>query len=158
MFNYQKFALLILMALATILLNVGYVLPVEAMTQQLKMKGDRGYQVEAVFSYDQASATEITVQGRGTTDTVDSLKVSFYDPSGSVIASYDNIVDSIAYGNYFEFHYDPLLHKILGEVDLGGESAGEMYLKGNVADKLSLIVVDPSGKEKVVDQLSVVSR
>ncbi|MEM7591418.1 MAG: hypothetical protein AAF383_07850 [Cyanobacteria bacterium P01_A01_bin.83] len=158
MFNYQKFALLIPMALATILLNVAYVLPVEAITQQLQLKGDRGYQVEAIFSYDWASATEITEQGRGTTDTVDYLKVSFYDPSGSVIASYDNIMDGIAYGNYFEFHYDPLLHKILGEVDLGGESAGEMYLKGNAADKLSLILVDPSGKEKVVDQLSVINR
>ena len=158
MFKHQKFIFLILMAVFTILLNVGYVLPVEAMTQQLQMKGDRGYQVETVFSYDQGSTTEITEKGKGKTNKIDYLKVSFYDPSGSMMASYDNIMDGIAYGNYFEFHYDPLLHKISGEVDLGGEPAGEMYLKGNVADKLSLIMVDPSGKEKVVDQLSVVNR
>ncbi|MEO1673758.1 MAG: hypothetical protein AAFR77_23775, partial [Cyanobacteria bacterium J06631_2] len=82
---------------------------------------------------------------------VDFLKVSFYSPDREMIASYDNIVDGVVQANYFEFHYDPATQQLLGEMDLGGESAGEIYLKGNVKQGLVLIEVEPSGEEKTMN-------
>ena len=68
-----------------------------------------------------------------------------------MIASYDNIVDGVVQGNYFEFNYDPDTQQLLGKVDLGGESPGEIYLKGDADNGLTLIMVEPTGEEKVMD-------
>jgi len=126
-------------------------LPAYGITQELQINSDNGYRVKTIFSYDETnSSSAIAEQGRGTTKAVDYLKVSFYDPSGSMVASYDNIVNGIAQGTYFNFHYDLIRQKLIGEIDLGGESAGEIYLKGNIDQELSLIKVEYSGKEEIV--------
>ena len=158
MFNYQNVAVKLAASLAIVLIHLGYVLPANAVTQKLQINSANGYKVETTFSYDAGSnSSAIAEQGKGETQAINNLKVSFYDPSGSMVASYDNIVDGIAQGNYFEFNYDPATQKLLGEIDLGGEFAGEMYLKGNVDQELSLIRVKPSGEEEVIDRLLVIS-
>ena len=134
-------------------------MPVAVAVQEINFSGDRGYQVQTTFSYDETkNASEIAAQRKGATKVVDYLQVSFYDPAGKLIASYDNIVDNIVQGNYFEFHYDPIKQQLVGEIDLGGESPGEMYLKGNVDEELSLITVESPGSEKIIDRMLVVSR
>ena len=134
-------------------------MPAAAVVQEINFSGDRGYQIQTTFSYDETkNAPEIAAQGKGATKVVDYLQVSFYDPAGKLIASYDNIVDHIVQGNYFEFHYDLMKQQLVGEIDLGGESPGEMYLKGNVDEELSLITVESSGSEKIIDRMLVVSR
>ena len=158
MFNYQNVAVKLAASLAIVLIHLCYVLPANAVTQKLQINSDNGYRVETTFSYDAASHSgAITEQGKGATQAIDNLTVSFYDPSGSMIANYDNIVDGIAQGNYFEFNYDPATQKLLGEIDLGGEFVGEIYLKGNVDQELFLIMLKPSGEEVVIDQLLVIN-
>ena len=159
MFNYQNVTVRLAASLAIVLIHLGYVFPAHAVTQKLQISSANGYKVETTFSYDAASNSgAIAEQGKGATQAIDNLTVSFYDPSGSMIANYDNIVDGIAQGNYFKFNYDPATQKLLGEIDLGGELVGEMYLKGNVDQELSLIMVKPSGEEEVIERLLVVGK
>ena len=137
-----------------------------AVTQNLQFNSPKGYTIETSFSYDAANFNAIALkdslriaeQGTGKTNVLDALKVSFYDPAGKEIASYDNIVDGTVRGTYFEFNYDPATQQLTGELDLGGELAGEMYLKGEVDRELSLIEVEPSGEEQVLDRLSIKSQ
>lgn len=150
--SYQKYAAKLIVSFAIVLINFGYVLPVNALVQELQINSDQGYTVKTTFSYNEVSSREaIAEQGKGKTKAVDNLKVSFYDPSGSMVASYDNIVNGIVQGNYFEFHYDPKTQKLFGEIDLGGDSVGEMYLKGKLEQGLSLIRVETSGQESTIE-------
>jgi hypothetical protein len=125
-----------------------------AVTQNLQFNSPKGYTIETFFSYDAANSKAIAEHGRGKANILDSLKVNFYDPAGKAIASYDNIVDGIVRGDYFEFNYDPATQQLKGELDLGGESAGEMYLKGEANGDLSLIWIEESGEEQIIDTVS----
>lgn len=141
MVNYQKYAVTFVTYLAIALTNFAWVFPAGALTQNLRIKSNTGYRVETVFSYDENRKTNI----------LDSLQVDFYDPDGKIIASYDNIVDGIVQGKYFEFHYNQETQQLSGKLDLGGESAGDIYLKGNVEQELSLIMIEGTGEEKTID-------
>ena len=126
--------------------------PALAVTQKLEFDTKAGYIVKTTFSYDETQKLQkIAEYGKGKTSVLNSLQVSFYKPSGELIATYDNIVDGIALGNYFEFNFDPKTRHILGNIDLGGESAGEIYLKGEANGEMSLIGVTESGEEKIID-------
>ena len=111
--------------------------------------------METSFSYDQAQQHKAIAEHGSKAKVLDSLQVRFYAPDGKMIASYDNIVDGIIQNNYFEFNYDLNTQQLIGKVDLGGESAGEMYLKGDAGQELSLVLIDPSGKEKIIDQVKM---
>jgi hypothetical protein len=156
MVNYQNFAVKLTtfftFIVAIALINLIEVFPAAAITQDFQLNSDRGYRVETNFSYDETKSSGMLAEQGKEANLVDSLKVSFYDPDGKMIASYDNIVDGMIQNNYFEFNYD-LNQQLLGRVDLGGESAGEMYLKGDVDQGFSLIMVEPSGEEKVIDRI-----
>ncbi|NJL53167.1 MAG: hypothetical protein HC930_14995 [Hydrococcus sp. SU_1_0] len=136
------------------LISFGGVLPAEAITQNFQVDGDRGYRMETIFSYDQDQQQKAISEQGANAKVLNSLKVRFYAPDGEMIANYDNIVDGIIQSNYFEFNYDLETQQLRGKVDLGGESPGEMYLKGDVEQGLSLIRVEPSGEERVIDQVS----
>lgn len=158
MLNYQNFAVKLVISLAIFLINFWVISPANATTQELQINSDQGYIVKATFSYDAEDQVKaIAEKGKGVTKAIKDLKVSFYDPAGSMVASYDNIVDGVAQENYFEFHYDPDKQELLGELDIGGESEGEMYLKGNVNQELSLIMIKPSGEEEIIDRLPPIS-
>ena len=151
MLKYRKGAILAIVGIV-ILANFCFPMTAIATTQDLQINSTAGYTIEARFSYDETKNIEVIREsGRGKTQAIDSLVVSFYNPAGEMIASYDNITDGIATGEYFEFNFDPTTQQLLGEIDLGGESAGEMYLKGEVDRELSLIEIDASGEEKAID-------
>ena len=137
-------------AIITIALNI-LALPAMGVAQDFQLKSDRGYRVETSFSHSDRGQKIITEKGKGNTDTVDYLKVRFYDPNGKMIASYDNILDRVVQGNYFEFNFDPQTQQLLGDIDLGGEAPGEIYFKGNKEDGFALIEVEPSGLERTID-------
>ena len=126
-----------------------------AVTQKLEFETSAGYKVKTIFSYDETqNFNTIREQGHGKTKAIDSMKVSFYKPSGELIADYNNIIDGVITGNYFEFNFDPNTRRISGNLDIGGELAGEMYLKGEASQELSLIEVDDLGEEKAIDTVS----
>ena len=131
-----------------------FVSPAKAVTQELQLESLQGYKVKTSFSYDAPISEKIAEGGGGRSKVVDSLKVSFYNPAGEAIASYDNIVDGVVRGDYLEFNYDPTTERLQGAIDLGGESAGEMYLKGDADGDLSLIQIEESGNERVIDRIA----
>jgi hypothetical protein len=155
MVNCQNFAVKLTTIAAISLINLLVVFPAAATTQNFQLSSDRGYRVETSFSYDETKSTGMLAEQGKEASQIDSLKVSFYAPDGKMIASYDNIVDGIIQNKYFEFNYDLNTQQLIGKVDLGGESAGEMYLKGDAGQELSLVLIDPSGKEKVIDQVKM---
>lgn len=153
--SYRILLSKIVMYLIAIAIAIFCFVPVaNAVTQNLQFNSSKGYTIETSFSYNAVNSKAIAEHGGGKTNVLDSLKVSFYDPAGRAIASYDNIVDGTVRGDYFEFHYDPATQQLKGELDLGGESAGEMYLKGEANGDLSLIWIEESGEERIIDTVS----
>ncbi|MGL6338406.1 MAG: hypothetical protein ACRC80_04615 [Waterburya sp.] len=155
MANYLNFFVKIVTNLVIFLaISLCFIAPAVAVTQELQFHSTTGHIIKTTFSYDQIpDVTPIKEQGTGKTQIVDTLTISFYKPSGELIATYDNIVDGIVTGNYLEFNFDPATKKLLGNLDLGGELAGEMYLKGNVEAGLSLIEVSASGEERIIAKI-----
>jgi hypothetical protein len=151
--KYQNLAVKLTAIVAIALINLAWVFPAVAVTQKVQIKSLDGYQVEINFNYDAILSTSMLSEQGREAKLVDDLKVNFYDPDGKMIASYDNIVDGIIQSKYFEFNYDLETQQLQGKVDLGGTSAGEMYLKGDINQGFSLIMVEPSGEERVVDQV-----
>ena len=151
MMIYRNFAVKLITIVALALSNLLVTLPARAVTQDLQLKSDRGYRVEASFSYNDELQETINERGKGEAKALDFMQVRFYDREGNAIASYDDIFDGVVRGNYFEFNYDPRSQQLLGNVDLGGEAAGEIYLKGNVEEGFALIKVEPSGAERTID-------
>ncbi|MEO1799253.1 MAG: hypothetical protein AAFR62_02300, partial [Cyanobacteria bacterium J06629_2] len=148
----QRLMTKLLLIIAIALVNLNWIEPVAAVTQNLQLSSKQGYRVETSFSYDEDSANKaIAVPGKEITNEIDALQVRFYNPEGDMIASYDNIIDGVVQGDYFEFHYDPVAQQLRGAVDLGGESAGEIYLKGDIEQELALIEVEPSGEERTME-------
>lgn len=140
--------------LSILVISFSIASPASAITKKVQFNTESGYKVEAVFSYDQAKNPQVIREyGHGKTETIDSMKVSFYKSSGELIADYNNIVEGVVTGNYFEFNFDPRTQKFLGNLDIGGESSGEMYLKGKVGEGVSLIKVSES-EEKEIDVVS----
>lgn len=144
---------LIIQGILLFFLSFIWINPAIAMTQNWSINSDRGYRIETSFSYPATSEQKMIAEEGETAKIVDSLTVRFYDPEGKMIASYDNIIDGIIQNNYFKFNYDLQNQKLMGQIDLGGESVGEIYLKGNPDQGLSLIRVEPSGEEKEIDQV-----
>ncbi|WP_319418689.1 hypothetical protein [Pleurocapsa sp. FMAR1] len=155
MSNYQNLFVKLVTSLASaVIISLCFISPATAVTQKLQLNSAAGYIVETTFSYDENQTPMIIKeQGVGKTNVIDSMKVSFYKPSGEIIASYDNIVDGVSQGTYFEFNFAPTTQKLLGNIDLGGESIGEMYLKGEIEQGLSLIEVETTGEEKIIDRV-----
>ena len=139
-------------AIAIAIAILCFISPASAVTQELQFESLQGYKIETSFSYD-APTEKIAEHGAGRSNIVDSLKVSFYNPAGEAIANYDNIVDGVVRGDYFEFNYNPATERLQGAIDLGGESAGEMYLKGEADGNLSLIQIEESGAEIIIDRI-----
>lgn len=163
MSNYWKLIARVTVTWAVLITTILCFVPTaSAVTQNLQFNSPKGYTVKTSFSYDAANTDAIALKdslgiaehGAGKTNVLDSLKVSFYDPVGKAIASYDNIVNGVVRGDYFEFNYDPATQQLTGELDLGGESIGEMYLKSEANGDLSLIWIEESGEEQIIDTVS----
>ena len=149
--NSKKLVVKFTIVIAIVVTNICWILPAAAVTQELQIVSTDGYKVTTAFDYHETESETIAEQGRGATKAINSMIVSFYNPDGEIIASYDNIVAGVAQGNYFEFNYNPKTRQLLGGIDLGGESAGEIYFKGDVEQGLHLIRVDASGDEVIMD-------
>jgi hypothetical protein len=129
--------------------------PAHAITIDFQWTGSTGYLAKGSFSYDETKAPKIiSEKGSGKTNILESLVVTFYTPSGELISRYEDIVDGVAKGNYFEFNFDTETQQLFGVIDIGGEVSGETYLKGTINDNLSLFSIDNSGLEKILDDNS----
>lgn len=123
-------------------------------TVDFRWVGKKGYLMQGTFTYseDTTNLRKIEQKSQGQFHAIENLIVSFYAPSGKKLKTYQNIKNHIADSPYFHFDFDREQHKIYGEIDLGGDTPGEIYLKGLVDKNLALFEIDSSGKEHILDQ------
>ncbi len=121
-----------------------------ATTLDFRWEGEKGYSVQGSLTY----AEDKEPVERSNAKKIESLTVSIYNPSGKKIKTYENIKHYFSQNSYLQLDFDSKNHKIDGFIDLGGNSAGEMYLKGIVDQNLALFKIDSSGKEQIYDQNS----
>ncbi|AFZ36981.1 hypothetical protein Sta7437_3480 [Stanieria cyanosphaera PCC 7437] len=149
---------LLIVILIVLVSDLTFITQAKAVTQNFQWTGSTGYCAKATFTYDETTATKIiSEQGAGRTNQLKSLIVTFYTPAGETIHQYENVVNGETRGNYFEFNFDTATQKLFGNIDLGGELSGELFLKGTVNQQLSLIEIEPSGEEHLIDTDAVVS-
>ncbi|MEB3311451.1 MAG: hypothetical protein VKJ02_14585 [Snowella sp.] len=124
-----------------------------AKTVDFQWVGEQGYSVQGSLTYseDKMSLKRIE-EGQEDFYRIENLIVSFYEPSGKKIKTYENIKNHISSNPYFQLNFDPEKETIDGFIDLGGDSAGEIYLKGSVDKNLALFKIDSSGNERIYDQ------
>jgi len=150
-FSFSK--IIFYLFIIAIINAVGEIAIAEAVTTKCYWTGEKGYSAEVIFSYDeQLIPSQIIEEGRGMTKIIQDLKVYFYNSTGQLLGTYDNIKQGVSQFPYFKFNFDPQQQKVIGLIDLGGDSSGEIYLKGIVHENLKLFKIDQSGKEIIYDQ------
>jgi hypothetical protein len=149
-----KNLLLILLIAFSILFASGLAIAnsAEAVTINFQWTGRTGYSAKGAFSYDEKIAPKIILEkGSGKTNSLQSLEITFYTPSGEPMSVYKDVVNGIAKGKYFEFNFDTVTQQVFGQIDLGGELLGETYLKGTINNELSLFKVGESDFDRMID-------
>ena len=132
--------------------QLGWVSSAQAATSSIQWQGLAGYSVTATYSYEELpNGQVIHEQGRGFTNKLKALQVQFYDSTGQLIYQHDDIKDGVSQGKYFELNLDPTTQEISGRIDIGGENTEELFLRGTVNEGLSLMQIDASGEEFVLD-------
>ena len=151
---FFSFSKIIFYLFIIVLINVvGEIAIAEAVTMNFQWTGEKGYSAKVVFSYDeQLNSDQIIEESRGKAKIIENLTVSFYNPAGQSLGSYDNIKQGVSQFPYFKFNFDPQKQQVTGLIDLGGASSGEIYLKGIVQENLKLFKIDQSGQETIYDQ------
>jgi hypothetical protein len=151
---FFSFSKIIFYLFIIVLINVvGEIAIAEAITMNFQWTGEKGYSAKVVFSYDeQVNSDQIIEENKGKAKIIQNLTVSFYNPAGQSLGTYENIQKGVSQAPYFRFNFDPQQQQIIGSIDLGGDSSGEIYLKGIVQEKLKLFKIDQSGKETIYDQ------
>jgi hypothetical protein len=124
----------------------------EAVTISFQWTGKTGYSAKGSFSYDEKMDSKtISEKGAGKTNSLQSLEVIFYAPSGEPMSTYEDVVNGVAKGQYFEFNFDTVTQQVFGRIDIGGELFGETYLKGTINSELSLFNVGESNFDRIID-------
>lgn len=110
--------------------------PASAAKYQFSWQGNTGYSARGEFSFDQTTAPSIISEsGLGTTNTLKSLSMAFFDPANTLLASYQPVVNGTSIYSYLEFNFNRANRKIFNALDLGKDDyqVGDMFLT-NVYD------------------------
>jgi hypothetical protein len=132
--------------------------PAQAIELNFNWQGDAGYSATGSFSYDETTApTIISEAGSGATDFLQSLNVSFLDPSKNVLETYNTVAGGVSESEFFKFNFDTSTQTLFGPFDIAGGTGvvGEYFFQGIVGDSLFLRQdVDQQGTSITLDQNS----
>lgn len=115
--------------------------PAQAITLNFSFMGDAGYSAIGKFSYDETTAPIIISEsGAGPTNNLESLMVSFFDPSNSLLSTYNTVAGGISGSNFFNFNFDTSTQTLFGAFNVGGGTGviGEQFFTGTIGGLLSL--------------------
>ncbi|MBG1271710.1 PEP-CTERM sorting domain-containing protein [Nostoc sp. WHI] len=115
--------------------------PAQAIDFNFNWLGDAGYSATGSFSYDEATApTIISESGSGATNFLQSLNVSFLDPSNNLLQTYNTVAGGVSESSFFAFNFDTSTQTLFGPLDIGGGLGviGESFLQGTIGDSLFL--------------------
>ncbi|MCC5603125.1 PEP-CTERM sorting domain-containing protein [Nostoc favosum] len=132
--------------------------PAQAIELNFNWQGDAGYSAIGSFSYDETTApTIISESGSGATNFLESLNVSFLDPSNNPLGTYNTVTGGVSQSDFFAFNFDTSTHTLFGPLNVGGGTGviGEYFFSGTVGDSLRLRQdVDQQGTSITLDQNS----
>ncbi|MEH2326610.1 MAG: PEP-CTERM sorting domain-containing protein [Nostoc sp.] len=113
--------------------------PAQAIELNFNWQGDAGYSAIGSFSYDETTAsTIISESGGGATNFLQSLSVSFLDPSNNPLGTYNTVAGGVSQSDFFKFNFDTSTQTLFGPFDIGGGTGGKSFLQGTVGDSLFL--------------------
>lgn len=115
--------------------------PAQAIELNFNWQGDAGYSAIGSFSYDETTApTIISEAGPGATNFLQSLNVSFLNPSKNLLGIYNTVTGGVSESDFFKFNFDTSTQTLFGPFDIAGGKAviGEYFLQGTVGDSLFL--------------------
>lgn len=132
--------------------------PAQAIAFNFNWEGDAGYSAVGTFSYDETTAPAIiTESGAGSTNVLQSLSVSFLDPSDTLLGSYNTVAGGVSESQFFTFNFDTATETLFGSFDIAGGTGviGEYFFQGTIGSSLELRQdVDQAGTSILVDQNS----
>jgi len=98
--------------------------PAQAIDYNFSWKGDNGYSATGAFSYDETTAPAvISESGAGSTQFLQSLSVSFFDPGQNLLESGSSVVNGVSSDRFLRFDFDTQSRNIsVLDVDAGGTS------------------------------------
>lgn len=132
--------------------------PAQAIDFKFSWQGDAGYSALGTFSYDETTAPLlISESGLGPTDYLQSLSVSFFDPSNTLLGTSNTVTSGVSNSPFFTFNFDTSTQSLFGDLDVGGGQFidGENFLQGTIGSKLELRKTTNQGTASiVVDQNS----
>ena len=129
--------------------------PAQAIELNFNWQGNAGYSAIGSFSYDETTApTIISEVGSGATNFLQSLNVSFLDPSNNPLGTYNTVTGGVSQSDFFAFNFNTSTQTLFGPFDVAGGTGviGEYYLQGTVGDSLFLRQdVDQQGTSITLD-------
>jgi hypothetical protein len=137
-----------LTATATLALSVAIANPAQAISFNFNWQGNNGYSAKGTFSYNGATAPAIISEsGAGSTDYLQSLSVSFFDPANNPLQSYNTVVGGVSNSNFFAFNFDTTTHTLFGNFNVGGgpSTVGTQFFSGNIGGLLRLREIGTNG-------------
>lgn len=103
--------------------------------------GNAGYSATGSFSYDETTApTIISESGSGATNYLQSLSVSFLDPSNNLLGTYNTVTGGVSQSDFFAFNFDTSTKSLFGSFDIAGGTGviGEYFFQGTIGQFLEL--------------------
>ena len=142
----------------SVAIAVGTNNPAQAIGFRFSWQDDANYSAIGSFSYDETIApTILSESGIGATNFLQSLEVSFFDPSNNLLNNYSTVAGGVSESNFFKFNFDTTTQTLFGPFDVGGGMGviGEYFLQGTIGSSLSLIQdIDQIEASRLVDRNS----
>jgi PEP-CTERM motif len=113
----------------------------QAISFNFDWQGDAGYSAKGMFSYDETTAPAIISEsGAGATNNLESLMVSFFDPSGNSLQSFNTVSNGVSESRFFQFNFDTSTQTLFGAFNVGGgqDVIGEQFFSGTVGSLFRL--------------------
>ncbi|MCP2728487.1 PEP-CTERM sorting domain-containing protein [Limnofasciculus baicalensis] len=123
------------------ILSVASTQEAQAISFNFDWQGDGGYSAKGMFSYDETTApTIISESGAGATNNLESLMVSFFDPSNNPLQSFNTVSNGGSQSSFFQFNFDTSTQTLFGAFNVGGGTGvmGEQFFSGTVGSLLRL--------------------
>ncbi|MEH1884859.1 hypothetical protein [Nostoc sp.] len=99
-------------------------------------KGDTGYSAKGSFNYDTTTIQSVISEaGLGTTKSLQSLSISFFDPFSTLINSFTPVLSGVSNYSFLRFNFDSTKDQIFGPFDVGKDDnlPGDTWLNNNLA-------------------------
>ncbi|MBN3941900.1 MAG: PEP-CTERM sorting domain-containing protein [Nostoc sp.] len=152
------FAKITAIAATSVAIAAGANNPAQAIELNFNWQGNAGYSAIGSFSYDETTApTIISEASSGATNFLQSLNVSFLDPSKNLLGTYNTVSGGVSESSFFAFNFNTSTQTLFGPFDVAGGTGviGEYFFQGTVGDSLFLRQdVDQQGTSTTLDQNS----